>query len=249
MGVIKWIKIDTGLFNNRKIKVIERMDNGDSIIVIWLRLLILAAENNDSGAIYITDEIAYSDEDLATLCGRDVTIIRKALDTFLRYKMITRDESGFIYIENWDEYQNIDGMERIREQNRLRKQRQRERERDAECDSHTESRDSHAIDKDIDKEVDKNNIKRATPFKPPTLEEVKAYCLERNNGIDPQIFIDFYDSKGWMIGKNKVKDWRACMRTWENRRNADSKPKKTQLHDFEQNKYDFNDLERKLLQG
>ena len=52
-------------------------------------------------------------------------------------------------------------------------------------------------------------------FIPPTLEEVQAYCLERNNGIDAQTFIDFYESKGWMIGKNKMKDWKAAIRTWE----------------------------------
>lgn len=54
-------------------------------------------------------------------------------------------------------------------------------------------------------------------FTPPTLEEVVAYCRERNNGIDPQRFIDFYSAKGWMIGKNKMKDWKAAVRTWEKR--------------------------------
>ncbi len=50
---------------------------------------------------------------------------------------------------------------------------------------------------------------------PPTLEEVSAYCEERHNNIDPQVFIDFYESKGWYVGKNKMKDWKACIRTWE----------------------------------
>lgn len=65
--------------------------------------------------------------------------------------------------------------------------------------------------------IDKNSIdkKRIDIFKKPTLEEVKEYCIERNNNINPQKFIDFYESKGWMIGKNKMKDWKACIRTWE----------------------------------
>ena len=54
-------------------------------------------------------------------------------------------------------------------------------------------------------------------FKPPTLQEVKAYCIERNNDIDPERFIDFYESKGWMVGKNKMKDWKAAVRSWESR--------------------------------
>lgn len=60
-------------------------------------------------------------------------------------------------------------------------------------------------------------------FTPPTLDEVKDYCWERNNGIDAQAFIDFYTSKGWMVGKNKMKDWKACVRTWE-QRDRKSKP-------------------------
>lgn len=56
-------------------------------------------------------------------------------------------------------------------------------------------------------------------FIPPDIEEVKEYCKERKNEIDPQKFLDFYQSKGWMVGKNKMKDWKACVRTWENNGN------------------------------
>ncbi len=52
-------------------------------------------------------------------------------------------------------------------------------------------------------------------FTPPTLEEVAEYCKQRNNGVDPQKWYDFYSAKGWMIGKNKMKDWKAAVRTWE----------------------------------
>ena len=54
-------------------------------------------------------------------------------------------------------------------------------------------------------------------FTPPSLEEVQTYCKERENGINAQSFIDFYESKGWFIGKNKMKDWKAAIRTWEKR--------------------------------
>ena len=62
-------------------------------------------------------------------------------------------------------------------------------------------------------------------FTPPSLEEVKQYCKERNNSVDPESFVDFYSSKGWMIGKNKMKDWKAAVRTWE-QHNFDRKQKK-----------------------
>jgi hypothetical protein len=60
------------------------------------------------------------------------------------------------------------------------------------------------------KEKNENNT-----FKPPTANDVRSYCLERNNFVNAETFIDFYESKGWMVGKNKMKDWKACVRTWE----------------------------------
>ena len=70
---------------------------------------------------------------------------------------------------------------------------------------------------------DKEDIYKGQKFTPPTLEEVEEYCFERNNGIDAQSFIDFYQSKGWMVGKNKMKDWKAAVRTWE-KSNTNRKP-------------------------
>lgn len=58
-------------------------------------------------------------------------------------------------------------------------------------------------------------------FSPPDIQDVKAYCIERKNNVDPERFIDFYEAKGWMVGKNKMKDWRAAVRNWE--RNGASK--------------------------
>jgi hypothetical protein len=73
---------------------------------------------------------------------------------------------------------------------------------------------------EYDNDFKKENIKRksasqAKAFVKPTHEEVKAYCAERKNNVDPDKFIDFYESKGWLIGKNPMKDWKACVRTWE----------------------------------
>lgn len=63
-----------------------------------------------------------------------------------------------------------------------------------------------------------DKVSKTKGFTPPSLEEVETYCRERNNGIDPQEFLDFYTSNGWMVGKNKMKDWKASVRTWERRR-------------------------------
>lgn len=75
------------------------------------------------------------------------------------------------------------------------------------------------IEKEKEKEIEinkKENIKRKN-FTKPTVEEIQAYCKERNNGINANAFYDFYESKDWYVGKNKMKDWKACVRTWEQR--------------------------------
>ena len=101
-----------------------------------------------------------------------------------------------------------------------------------------------------DKNIKNNNIRRN--FKPPTLQEVQEYCQERNNKVDAQSFVDFYESKDWMVGKNKMKDWKASVRTWERREK--NKPSQTNprnpsggFNDFKQRDYDYDELEKKLL--
>ena len=86
----------------------------------------------------------------------------------------------------------------------------------------------------IEGETPKSKAKR---FTPPTLEEVTAYCIERNNSVDPQHFIDYYTSNGWLVGKNKMKDWKAAVRTWERNGYSSAKPsrpntKAQELDDF-----------------
>ena len=79
------------------------------------------------------------------------------------------------------------------------------------------------VNDNVNVNVNANENKRACRFAPPTLDDVTAYCTERGNGIDPQRFIDYYQSNGWKVGKNPMKDWKAAVRTWEQR---DTAPKK-----------------------
>ena len=73
-------------------------------------------------------------------------------------------------------------------------------------------------DNDIEKKDENKFSSQKKYFRPPSVDEVEQYCRERGNGIDADAFVSFYESKGWMIGKNKMKDWRAAVRTWERKR-------------------------------
>ena len=81
--------------------------------------------------------------------------------------------------------------------------------------------------KELNNKQYKENAKRK--FSKPTLEEINQYCLERNNGINAEAFYDFYECKDWYVGKNKMKDWKACIRTWEQR----DKKEKQSSKDFD----------------
>ena len=87
-------------------------------------------------------------------------------------------------------------------------------------------------------------------FKPPTIDEVKAYCKKRNNNVDAQKFVDFYQSKGWMVGKSKMKDWEACVRTWEKEtsKNVDKKEVLTSSVDYGEKIRQAQELQREKVE-
>lgn len=158
MAEIKWIKISCDLFNDEAIRLIEQMPDGDAIIVIWLKLLITAGKINDNGFLYFRKEIPYTDEMLSTVFNRPLNTIRLALSTFERFGMIQIVTQQGIYITNWEKYQNLAGMEQIKEYNRMAKRRQREKQKALKMLSDSQGQcqgqiiDNHGTDKDIDKE-------------------------------------------------------------------------------------------------
>jgi predicted phage replisome organizer len=119
MSDIKWIKITTNIFDDDKIKLIEKLPEGDTMLIIWLKLLTLAGKKNDCGLICLTRDIPYSVEMLADVMNRDHKIISLALNTFKSFEMI-KIFDNFIQIINWEKHQNIEGMEKIKTQNRIR---------------------------------------------------------------------------------------------------------------------------------
>lgn len=154
MAEVKWIKITTAMFNDEKIRVIESMPEADSILVIWIKLLTLSGKINSNGFIFLTENIPYTDEMLSTIFNRPLTTVRLALETFKRFGMVEYNEANFLHITNWDKHQNIDGLDRIREQNRLRQQKKRIKSLpgDVSRDSHVTVTQCHATDLDLDKE-------------------------------------------------------------------------------------------------
>ena len=220
MADVKWIKIATGIFDDEKILLIESMPEADAIIVIWFKLLTLAGKQNNDGVFILNDKIPYTDEMLSTIFRRPLQVVRMALNVFEQFGMI-EIVNETITIPNWEKHQNMDGLEKIREQNRKRVARYRERQKQLECNVTVTSR--NAIDKNrLDKNRKENNkVKPARNVIPPTLEMVRGYIEENGYNVDANAFMDYYESKGWMVGKTKMKDWQASVRNWH--RNSSQK--------------------------
>ena len=242
MAEVKWIKIVPNVFDDDKIKLIETMPDGDSIIVIWFKLLCLAGKQNRDGFLMLNDKLAYTEEMLSTIFRRPINTVRLALNTFEQFDMI-EIINGAIYVTNWDKHQNVDKLAELREYNRIAQQKSRDKKRllsavnDNVNDKSMTSQECQDtdIDKEEDLEIEKENKSvnrsKSTRFTPPTLAEVQAYCIERGNNVDAERFIDFYSSKGWMVGKNKMKDWKAAVRNWE--RTEPEKPQSSfEVDDF-----------------
>lgn len=111
------------------------------------------------------------------------------------------------------------------------------------------SKSSKDKDKDKDEDEDKKgNGAREARFTPPSVEEVAAYCQERGNGVDASRFVDFYSSKGWMVGKSKMKDWKAAVRNWERSGDAKATPAKKPGYNVQHHGDELSDVQRAAIQ-
>ena len=127
MADIKWIKITTDIFDDEKIKIIDTYPARDEILVIWFKLLSLAGKVNQSGLLFMSNRIAYTVDMLAAVFNREQKVVEMALGVFQKFGMISVEDNDVIAICNWEKHQNVDGMDKIREQNRLRKSNEREK--------------------------------------------------------------------------------------------------------------------------
>lgn len=129
MADVKWIKLSTSMFEDEKIRLIESLPDADTLLIIWIKLLSQAGRTNANGYIFLSENIPFTEEMLSTLFNRPIATVRLALQTFKQFGMIDITDDQYICISNWEKHQNVDGLEKIREQNRLRKQKQREKEK------------------------------------------------------------------------------------------------------------------------
>jgi predicted phage replisome organizer len=248
-----WLKLNEGFFDDKIIKKLRKLAGGDTYVIIYLKMQLLSIKTE--GRLFFEGIEGSFDEELALDIDEDVDNVKVTLSYLEKLNLI---ESS---IE--DEYVlpgvlGLIGSE-SESAERVRRYRENKELNLLQCnDTVTDSNDNVlSCNTEIEIEKEKDKKKSNSRFTPPTTEEVKDYCRERKNQVDAERFIDFYESKGWMIGKNKMKDWKAAVRTWENEKQPPPKvPGQAQpnpnnrFNHFPQRTYstqDYEELERKLL--
>ena len=215
-----YLRLKDNFFDSDELKILESMKDGYLYSNILLKLYLRSLKND--GKLVVNERIPYSADMLASITGHQVGTIKQALSIFKDLGLIDVLDNGAIYmldIQNFigkgsseadrkREYRQRIEDERTNVQTNLRQISTRDRDRDKDRDRDRDrDRDIYVVDKP-------QQIR--TRFTPPTLEEVKTYCIERNNNIDAEYFIDFQEARGWVLSNGKkMKDWKATIRTWE----------------------------------
>lgn len=163
MAGVKWIRLNTDMFDNAKIKYLRILPEGDKLVLIWVMLLAKAGKCNSHGYIFLTENIPYTQDMLAAEFDFETTTIQLALTSFMKLGMINLDESNF-YITGWEEHQNVEGLDKIREQTRIRVAKHRKKQKqlpsNVSCNVTVTEGNETDIDIEEDKERDINNISK-----------------------------------------------------------------------------------------
>lgn len=225
-----WIKLSKAFFESKEVKKLRKLAGGDTYVIIYLKLQILSLENG--GILYYDGlEDSFADE-LALIMDESVDNIQMTLAFMQKCGLIEQrsDDEFFIpeVLRNYGtESSAAIRMRKMRERNKVTTERNnvtpmlQDRYTDIELE----------IDKELELELDRDSeskieaVPASTPapaeskktkrFVKPKVEEVEAYCRERQNGIDAHHFYDYYESNGWKVGKSPMKDWKATVRNWE----------------------------------
>lgn len=255
MAEIKWIKISVDMFDNRKIKHIRKLPNGDTMALIWIMLLTMAGRCNDGGMIYLTKDILYTTKMLAEELDIKENIVKAALNVFERFDMIEQN-GDLITVTGWHEHQNVEAMDKVREQtrNRVAKHREAKKSVTSNASCNVTVTQGNATDIETDKEEDiERDIESETIT--PTLEQVTQYCNAKNSKVDPLRFFNYYQAKGWIVGGEPMRDWKAMVDCWDQSEGFKSQvPAKERTFNTMQSRtdFDFEEIERRAqmqLQG
>ncbi|PQL22483.1 replisome organizer [Veillonella sp. T14073-2] len=212
-----WLKLHKDFFKRKEIKRLRKIAGGDTYTIIYLEMMLRSIM--DDGKLFFDG----LEDDFASELALDLDEDEENVKITIQYLLKT----GLLEIRSDEEYYLPDTKDSTGCETAVasRVRRHREKKKALQCNTDV-TQVKHLCNGEIEKELEKeleieidSSAKSTTTkrkrFEKPTLSEIKAYCIERNNNVNAEQFFDYYESNGWKVGKNSMKDWKAAVRTWE----------------------------------
>lgn len=219
-----YLRLKDNFFDSDELKILESMKDGYLYSNILLKLYLRSLKND--GKLVVNDRIPYNAEMLASVTGHQVGTIKQALSMFKELGLIEILENGAIYMLDIQNFIGKGSTEADRQRlydRRISEERKQKKLTQSRNLEEILEKSTPEIEIELEKEIkiekeinsSASTTTKRKRFEKPTLSEIKEYCIERNNNVDAQHFYDYYESNGWKVGKNSMKDWKAAVRTWE----------------------------------
>lgn len=219
-----YLRLKDNFFDSDELKILESMKDGYLYSNILLKLYLRSLKND--GKLVVNDRIPYNAEMLASVTGHQVGTIKQALSMFKELGLIEILENGAIYMLDIQNFIGKGSTEADRQRlydRRISEERKQKKLTQSRNLEEILEKSTPEIEIELEKEIkiekeihsSASTTTKRKRFEKPTLSEIKEYCIERNNNVDAQHFYDYYESNGWKVGKNSMKNWQAAVRTWE----------------------------------
>ena len=215
-----YLKLKDSFFSSEEMMMLENLPDGLVYQNIYLRMCLLSLKND--GALTFKNMIPYDLQMLSTVLRINIATMKMAIELFEKLGLITKTDNEVLFMSD---IQTLIGKssteaERIATYRRRIAGCTKSVQMLQSCTPKTELELELKTKTELELELKTKTELEQKKFQKPTVEQIAQYCRERNNKVDASRFFDYYESKGWMIGKNKMKDWKACVRTWEKNEDA-----------------------------
>lgn len=207
-----WLKLHKDFFQRKEIKRLRKIAGGDTYTIIYLKMLLRSIMSD--GKLYFDG----LEDDFASELALDLDEKEENVQITIQYLL----KSGLLEMCSDEEYYLPDTKDstgcETAAASRMRKCRAKKDKLERNNVTPMLQSGYGEIEKELEIEKDssaKSTTTKRKRFEKPTISDIEQYCMERNNNVNAEQFFDYYESNGWKVGKNSMKDWKAAVRTWE----------------------------------
>ena len=222
-----WLKLKRDFFKRHDIFIIEGMEDGMAISHFYIKLMLESVDHN--GELRFNESIPYTPDMLSSITRMNIETVTKAIEVLKSFGLLQQTDDGTFILPKVssmiDSASDTDGARRAR---RFREKLKTERD---EMSQGTLQNVTDVVTKrneiksKSNRQIKSKSKSKSYIFVPPTLEEVRAYCQERNNNVSPERFFEYYEAGNWKDAKgNQVKNWKQKLMTWEKSSQPQRKP-------------------------